>query len=256
MATMAQTASVADDARFFLKLAIAIAVTIVVAFAQHFALGRSSIDVPLVYHLHGVVYMGWVAIFVAQHWLAARGHIAGHRRLGRIAMLWIALMVVMGIAITVTVVQRGTTPFFFRPQHFLIANPLTLLAFVGLVVAAVRMRARTDWHRRLHLCAMAMILGPAFGRLLPSPFLIPWAFEVATLAGLIFPLIALVREWRAGAVHPAWKWGLPVLPIVLLFAHVAAPTAAAGALYQAVTDGTPGAAIAPLEFGAPPQGMM
>lgn len=248
-------APAADDARFFFRMAVAIAATIVASFSLHFALGRSSLAVPAVYHLHGLTYMGWVAIFVAQHWLAASGRVAAHRRLGRLAMAWVALMVVMGLAITVTVIQRGTTPFFFLPQHFLIANPLTLFAFVGLVIAAVAMRRRSDWHRRLHLCAMVMILGPAFGRLLPSPFLTPYAFEVTTLAGLIFPLIAIAREWRAGAVHPAWKWGLPLLPLALLIALPLGHSAMATALYDWVTAGTPGAAVNPLAFGAPPPGM-
>lgn len=245
----------ADDARFFFKLAVAIAITIVGSFSLHFALGRSSLAVPAVYHLHGLAYMGWVAIFVAQHWLAASGRVAAHRRLGRLAMAWVVLLVVMGVAITVAVIQRGTAPFFFVPQHFLVANPLTLMTFVGLVMAAVAMRRHSDWHRRLHLCAMVMILGPAFGRLLPLPFLIPYAFEIGALAGLIFPLIAIAREWRAGAVHPAWKWGLPLLPLALLIAYLLGYSAMATALYDWVTAGTPGAAVDPLAFGAPPPGM-
>lgn len=243
------------DARFFFKLAVAIAITNVIAFSVHFALGRSTLAVPAVYHLHGLTYMGWLAIFVTQHWLAATGRIAHHRLLGRLAMAWVVLMVVMGVAITVTVIQRGTVPFFFLPQHFLIANPLTLLAFVGFVVAAIAMRRQSDWHRRLHLCAMAMILGPAFGRLLPAPLMVPYAFEISTLAGLIFPLIAVVREWRAGAVHRLWRWALPVLPAVLLIAHALGHSALASNIYGWVAAGTPGAAVAPLSYGKPPAGM-
>jgi hypothetical protein len=255
MATYGQADGLRDDGRFFLKIAVAIAITNVAAFSMHFALGRSTLAVPAIYHLHALTYMGWVAIFVAQHWLAASGRIDGHRRLGRLALAWVALMIVMGLAITVTVVQRGTTPFFFQPQHFLIANPLTLFAFVGLLAAAVTLRKRTDWHQRLHLCAMAMILGPAFGRLLPAPFMIPYAFEITTLAGLVFPLIAIVREWRAGKVHPAWKWGMPALPLVLLMASLVGYSALATEVYHWVTAGTPGAAVDPLAFGAPPPGL-
>jgi hypothetical protein len=255
MATRSMTSASADDAAFFLKIAVAIAITIVGSFSMHFAMGRSTLAVPAVYHLHGLAYMFWVAIFVIQHWLAAKGRIDLHRRIGRIAMAWVALLVVMGIAITVTVIQRGTTPFFFLPQHFLVANPLTLLGFVVLVGAAVALRLRTDWHRRLQLCAMAMILGPAFGRLLPSPLMIPYAFEIGAMAGLIFPLIAVAREWRAGSVHPAWKWGLPVLPLALLLGYGLGHSALAGEIYAWVTAGTPGASIDPLAYGTPPPGM-
>lgn len=255
MASVVPTATSGDDARFFMKLGLAIGLTIFAAFTMHMALGRSTFAQPLVYHLHGIVFMGWVVIFMTQHVLAASGRIALHRRLGWLALGWVGLMLVFGLAITVTVVQRGTTPFFFLPQHFLVANPLTLFAFTGLVLAAIAMRKRTDWHRRLHLCAMAMILGPAFGRLLPSPFLIPWAFEISTFAGIIFPLIAVAREWRQGAVHPAWRWGLPILPLVLVLGYVLGHSALAGEIYGWITAGTPGAMVAPLAYGTPPPGL-
>jgi hypothetical protein len=250
------TAALPDtDARFFFKLAVGIAALIVTGFSLHFAMGRSSFAQPAVYHAHALVYMGWVAIFVAQHWLAANGRIDHHRRLGRLALGWVALMVLFGVAITVTVIQRGMTPFFFLPQHFLVANLLTLFAFVGLLTTAIAKRKQTDWHQRLHLCAMTMILGPAFGRLLPAPLLIPYAFEITVLVGGIFPLIAIAREWRRGAVHPAWKWGLPILPITLLAASLLGHSAMAGEIYAWVTAGTPGATVDPLAYGALPPGM-
>lgn len=252
MATQVVPSAAPDDARFFFKLAVAIAATIFAAFSLHLALGRSSFGAPTIVHLHAVVFMGWVVIYVLQHGLAASGRIALHRQMGRLALLWVVLMLWFGMAVTIAVIQRGQAPFFFLPQHFLVANPLTLFAFVGLIGAAVAMRKQTDWHRRLHLCAMAMILGPAFGRLFPSPFLIPWAFEVATLAGLIFPLIAVWREWRTGAVHPAWKWGLPVLPIVLTIAYFVGHSDVGGAIYHWVVAGTPGANVDPLAYGPVP----
>jgi hypothetical protein len=255
MATSAAVLGRDDDARFFLKLAVAITLTIFGAFTMHMALGRSTFSQPAIYHAHGIIFMGWAVIYLTQHWLVVNGRMGLHRRLGWLSLAWVGLMLVFGIAITVTVIQRGTTPFFFLPQHFLIANPLTLFAFVGLVVAAIAMRKRTDWHRRLHLCAMAMILGPAFGRLFPSPFLIPWAFEISSLAGLVFPLIALAREWRRGSVHPAWRWGLPVLPLVLLFAYAFGHSVMAGNIYGWVAAGTAGATVDPLAYGQPPPGM-
>jgi hypothetical protein len=219
-------------------------------------MGRSSFSAPLVVHAHAFVFMTWVGIYVLQNWLVATGRVALHRRMGWVALAWIGLMMWFGIAVTVSIVQRGMTPFFFLPQHFMIANPLGMLGFVGLVTAAIAMRRRTDWHRRLQLCAMTLLMGPAFGRLLPMPFLIPYAFEIASLAGLIFPAIAVGREARRGAVHPAWRWGLPVLPILLLGALFIAHSPVGGAIYAWVTAGTTGAAVAPLEYGPSPLGML
>ena len=56
------------------------------------------------------------------------------------------------------------------------------------------MRRRTDWHRRLHYCGTALLMGPAFGRLLPMPLLAPWAFEATFIAVMIFPIIGVIAE--------------------------------------------------------------
>jgi len=170
--------SPADEARFYFKLAVTMAGLIIVGFSVHSTLGRSTFAAPLTVHLHAVVFMGWVGLYVLQNWLVATGRVAVHRRFGWIAVPWMVAMLWLGYATTVGMVQRGVVPFFFLPQHFLIADPMMLLCFAGLTAAALALRRRTDWHRRLHLCAMAILLGPAFGRLIPMPFLTPFAFEM------------------------------------------------------------------------------
>ena len=249
---MTATQGPADEARFYFKLAVAMALTVVAGFSLQLAMGRSSFGAPPVVHAHAVVFMGWVGIYVLQNWLVASGNVALHRRVGWLALAWVGLMIWFGLAVTISMIQRGVAPFFFLPQHFLVANPLGLLGFVGLLGAAVALRRRTDWHRRLHLCAMAMLMGPAFGRILPMPLLTPYAYEIAGLAGLMFPLIAIWREARSGAVHPAWRWGVPVIPATLLLALLLGHSAIGASIYQWVTAGTPGAAVAPLEYAPPP----
>lgn len=242
-----------DEARFYFKLAVAMALTVVAAFSIQFAFGRSSFSAPPVVHAHAVVFMGWVGIYVLQNWLVANGRVALHRRVGWLAVAWVGLMIWFGLAVTISIIQRGSVPFFFLPQHFLIANPVGLLGFVGLLSAAVAMRRRTDWHRRLHLCAMALLMRPSTGRLLPMPLLTPHAFEIAALVGLVFPLVAVWREARLGAIHPAWRWGLPVTPILLLLALWLGHSPFGAAVYEWTTAGTPGAAVLPLDYGLPPE---
>jgi len=170
--------SPADEARFYFKLAVMMAGLIIVGFSVHLTLGRSTFAAPVTVHLHAVVFMGWVGLYLLQNWLVATGRVAVHRRFGWIAVPWMVAMLWLGYATTVGMVQRGVVPFFFLPQHFLIADPMMLLCFAGLTAAALALRRRTDWHRRLHLCAMAILLGPAYGRLIPMPFLTPFAFEM------------------------------------------------------------------------------
>ncbi|WP_422060436.1 hypothetical protein [Sphingopyxis sp.] len=254
MATIAQEPlAAADKDRFYFRSAVAMAIIIVTGFTMQWAMGRSTFTARPLVHAHGLIFMTWVGIFVAQSWFASSGSVALHRRLGRIAALWTLLMIVFGFWITIDMVQRGTAPFFFQPQHFLIANPANILCFAILIGAALRMRRRPDWHMRLQLCAMASILGPAFGRLLPMPLLAPHAWNIAGLCGLAIPVIGMVRDLRReGRVHPAWWWGMLGIVAAIPIAHLVAFSPLGDAIYASVTAGHPGAAVDGLAFAPPP----
>ena len=239
--------------RFAFKMAVAMALTVVIGFSTQLAMGRSTFASPLRVHLHAVVFMGWVAIFLAQSYLATRGPLALHRKLGWLAAGWAGLMVVLGFVVSVTMARNGTVPFFFMPQQFLIADPLTVLMFAGVTAAAIINRKRTDWHARLHIGAMAVIVAPAFGRLLPMPLLSPYAFEAAGMATLVFPLAGMIRDQRKlGRVHPAWLIGAAAIIGNILLFDLIAYSPLGDALYHWATAGSPGAAVPGLEFAAPP----
>lgn len=257
MATLAETrlTPAADDTRFFMFAAFGMAFTVAAGFSLQLAMGRSSFAAPPLVHAHALVFMGWVTLYVLQNVFAAKGNSALHKRLGWIGAGWIFAMLVIGCTVTVAVARRGQVPFFFRPLHFLVFDALTLIAFMGLVIAAIRLRRRTDWHRRLQYCGMSLLLGPAFGRLLPMPLLKPLAFEATFAAVMIFPLVGMWSDLRrTGAVHPAWKWGIGVMIGSLILTEAITYSPVGTALYDAVTSGSPGANIAPLEFPAPPEG--
>ena len=257
MATLSQPplAHSVGDERFFLKSAIVMALVIVVGFSLQLAMGRSTFASPLRVHVHAVLFMGWVAIYVLQNTLVATGRIGLHRRLGWFAVVWAAAMVASGIAVTVIMTRAGTVPFFFQPLQFLVFDPVAVLTFAGLTAAAVVLRRRTEWHRRLHFCGMAMLLAPAFGRILPLPLLQPWAWEATFAVTLLFPIAgAWADRRRFGQVHPAWRWGIGTM--LGSFAVVEALTynPVGLSLYEAVTEGSPGAEIDPLAFPPPPDG--
>jgi hypothetical protein len=254
MATHAAPISSSDD-RFFLITALAMALVVVLGFSTQLAMGRSTFASPPHVHLHAIVFMGWVAIYVAQTAFAATGSMTLHRRLGWIATGWMIAMVIMGFVVTISMVRRGVVPFFFTPVQFLVFDPMSVLTFAALTAAAVVNRHRTDWHRRLHYCGMSLLLGPAFGRLLPMPFLIPYAWETTIIFVLIFPVIGVLADLRrTGIVHRAWIWGIAtiigsaLLTNAIVFGPLGAP------IYRAVAAGSPGALIAPSEFPPPPNG--
>lgn len=202
-------AAEAAERRFFRNLAIAWALVITAGFLSNILTGRSSFAAAPIVHVHAFVFFGWVALFVAQNVLIAGGNAALHRRLGKLAALWPLLMIGVGLAVMLESLHRNGGPFVFGAAEFLVSNPLSLITFAALVYAALAMRRRSDWHRRLMICAVVQISGPGFGRLLPAPLLMPYAWQVVQLVGLVFIFAGMLRDRRQlGRVHPAWFVGL------------------------------------------------
>lgn len=248
-------ASGGRDGRFFLGGAFVMTAVIVAGFSVQLAMGRSSFSSPPLVHAHAIIFMGWVVIYLLQNVFATTGRMGLHRRLGWVAAAWVVPMVALGCAVTFAIVRRAGVPFFFRPLQFLVFDPVSLFTFAGLTVSAILLRRETDWHRRLHFCAMSLLLGPGFGRLLPMPLLIPWAWEATVVACLLFPLAGMVADLRRGGrVHPAWLWGVAAILGSVILTEAITYSPVGGAIYRAVAAGSPAAAVAPLAFPAPPGG--
>jgi hypothetical protein len=257
MASIAQDIPLTSsgDDRFFVRGAVIIALTIVAGFSVQYLMGRSTFYAPPLVHAHAIVFMGWVAIYLTQNLLIGSRRLDIHRKLGWIAVGWLGPMVLLGCLVTLNMVRGGRVPFFFRPLQFLVFDPMTLFFFAGLTIAAVTMRRQTDWHRRLHFCGMSLLLGPAFGRLLPLPLLQPWAWEAAFAAGLLFPLAGVLSDLRRkGRVHPAWRYGIGAMIACLVLTEAVTYSPVGAALYRVTTAGSPGAAVPALEFAPPPAG--
>ena len=242
-----------NDDRFFVRGAIVMALTIVAGFSFQHAMGRSTFMSPPLVHAHAIVFMGWVAIYLAQNLLIGTGRVDIHRKLGWIALGWLFPMILLGCLVTLAMLRRGQVPFFFRPLQFLVFDPMTLFFFAGLTIAAVTMRRQTQWHRRLHFCGMSLLTMPAFGRLLPMPLLQPWAWEAAFAASMIFPIAGIVADLRrSGQVHPAWRYGIGAMLACFVLTEAITYSPVGTALYRVVTAGSPGASVPALEFAPPP----
>ena len=230
------------ERRSYMIMALAMALVIVAGFSFNLAMGRSSFAVPAIYHVHAAVFMGWLALWVAQAVTIATGHRALHIRLGRIAYFWIPLMAALGIAIMIIVARRNGGPFFFAVNEFLISNILGLLCFAGLALWALRVRRHTGWHRRLIFSAMVILTGPGIGRLLPMPLLIPNAWTISFAVTMVFPAIAMAIDIRRyGRIHPALLWGTGIVVAAFVGSMLLAYSPLGYAITEAVIAGTPGA---------------
>lgn len=212
-------ANFASDQAFFRRMAIAIAAFILFGFAQWSARGFVDFgQVPIWVHLHGLAFVGWLALFVTQNMLAERGSLALHRQLGWAGCALVAAMVVLGSFTGVKAIELHRAPPFFANGYFLALSWLGVGAFAAMFIWAIAMRRHTEWHRRLMLSATILLMEPAFGRLLPMPLLGaagPWLEMLLQLA--VFGIAFRHDLRQRGSVHPALQWGA----LALIGQHVA-----------------------------------
>lgn len=97
----------ASPFRLFVIGAIAMSAITIAGFTAQLLAGRSSFGAPPKVHAHAVVFMGWLAIYVAQSLLAMQGSKVWRRRLGWLAMVWLPIMLFPGSRFVVDRVRRG-----------------------------------------------------------------------------------------------------------------------------------------------------
>ncbi|MBX7539845.1 hypothetical protein [Qipengyuania sphaerica] len=255
MATAAaapEDTAIRGNTRFFTIMAFVMSFIIVAGFVVNLAFARSTFDVPWPYHVHGVIFMSWLGIYCGQHLTASQQNWALHAKFGKIAYLWVPLMVIFGTVIMVVVARRTGGPFFFHVSEFLWSNTMLVWLFGGLTFWALSRRRYTGWHRRLMLCGMAILTGPGLGRLLPLPLMIPNAWLITTICTMIFPVIGMIADKRKhGRVHPAYWWGLGLYIAVFAISVLLAHSSFGMGITEQVITGTPGAER-PMEAFLPP----
>ena len=242
MATLATSRSGSrggGDERFFLRSAIVMAAIIVFGFSLQLAMGRSTFASPIRVHIHAILFMGWVAIYLVQNILVSTNRIALHRRLGWVAAAWMVAMTISGFFVTVVMVRNGTTPFFFQPLQFLVFDPLASPPSPALpsprssFAAAPNGTAAcifAEWR-----CCSDRPSGGSFrcrcssrGRgKRPS-----WSLCYSRCGGC-------GRTSVRGRVHPAWRWGVGTMLATFVLIQAITYSPVGTLIYDRVTAGSP-----------------
>lgn len=174
----------------------------------------SSGDLGMMRHVHGLVMTAWFVLFFVQARLVATGRTHIHRKLGAAGIVLAALVIGVGMATAIAAVRAGATPIGIPPMVFLVLPTGEMLAFASLFAAAIALRKRSDWHKRLMLLATLAMLAPAMARL-PFEFVSkggpPVFFALVDLVIIAFIAFDTIRNRR---LHPAFMAGLAFIVFI------------------------------------------
>jgi hypothetical protein len=186
-------------------MSVANLITVFAGFSRTFFLRPYFQTQPLLPLLiaHGIIFSGWIVLFVTQTTLVATKRTRIHMRLGILGGVLASFMIVIGMY-TAIVRAKGPSPIpDVNPLAFLTIPLGDMLLFGILVGAALYFRRRADTHKRLMLLATIAILPAAVARL-PIGFIEtggPLVFfglsDLFILPLLVFDIITRGRPHRA-----------------------------------------------------------
>lgn len=193
---------------FFVTFASVFALIVFTGFSRTFFIPvvEGTFSRPWVVHVHGALFFTWTGLLLLQAVLAATRRLKLHRRIGAIAAWLIVPMLVLGsvVAVRDTINDfhagegNGALSFFY--------GELADLAMFGLLAgAAMLLRNKPEYHKRLVILGSLGLLGAAFGRITEIAPAYPYVFF-----GLIVS-VALYDLRSRRSVHPATLIGGAVL---------------------------------------------
>jgi hypothetical protein len=199
----------ATHTQFYLGLSLFMVAIVLAGFWPSYfgPMLRGNVARPLVIQLHGIVFVGWMALLVFQVAVAARGNVRLHRRIGQwgIAYGWLVLLMGLAASLAAPVMHANAGDWTRDRAAGFLLTPLGDMALFGSFFgAAVWYKSRPEIHKRLMVVATVALLFAAVGRMgietKPTLFELVWLSPV--FAGMAYDLIARRR------VHPAYIVGL------------------------------------------------
>ena len=151
---------------FFLAMAFVQAAIVVYGFSHTVPFDLAH-GLPILLIVHALVFGAWIALTLIQPALVMTNSLVWHRRLGWIGTGLAAAIVVMGVSAIIFALRSNNLPDIYPQNLFIMRGLIGLLVFAGLFIAAVLLRRRAQWHKRLMLCASVVVIVPGLERALP-----------------------------------------------------------------------------------------
>jgi uncharacterized membrane protein YozB (DUF420 family) len=201
--------------RFYIA---ASSLTVVIAFVGFWPtyfgpLFHRTVAVHPIIHFHAAVYVGWLALFIAQAALAATGRIRQHRALGRIGIGYGVIVILVGLLVTFHRFDTRIDELGLEESLGFLTWPLIdMVIFTPVFALAVVYRGKPEIHKRLMVVATTTLLIAPAGRVMFLGSLLPWPLILTVwyspvLLGLAYDLL------KKRLIHPVYVAGLGVLYI-------------------------------------------
>lgn len=159
-----------SERRFYVGMAIAILVTVLVGFGRSFFLrplfpGHPAPSEPIFY-VHGLVFTFWILLFVTQVSFVFLGNVRMHRKFGLLGAVLAIAMLVLGVSGALTAASRATgfVNIPVPPLQFLAIPLFDMILFPTFVALAFIYRRDLQSHKRWMLLATLNIITAAIAR--------------------------------------------------------------------------------------------
>jgi hypothetical protein len=169
-----------------------------------------SVSAPAPFFIfHGVLMSGWMVLLAGQAILISARQVQWHRWLGVFGTGYAAVIVVVGCMSTLKAAAREASAHssMLASQFNVLALELTQMAlFAGLVSAAVVLRRRPDWHKRLMILATLCLLPNPIVRLsmLSTAEFLSHNIVLVSLWAVVVAVVGVIDAYRRRAVHPVY----------------------------------------------------
>src|SRR4051812_30989526 len=202
----------ATDRKFYTGIAVAMLFTALVGFSRTYFLGLISGHARTItgrvpnatVHLHALLFMSWLGLFIVQTSLIATHRVKVHRKLGYFGVALAAAMIVVGGRTAVEAARLGAVPPGAKPWNFIAIPFGDITSFAIFFLGAVLWRNNKDKHKRLMILASASLMSAALVR---WPGVLAGAGALARCSGHW----TAARLWINAAV-PHRRWS--VRPVV------------------------------------------
>lgn len=201
-----------SDRQFFATYLAIIWIAIVLGFGldsfKKFNAGK--LDYPWPVHAHALAFGGWLLLFTVQVLAIRSGNYARHRRTGRLALVFLPLMLVTGpwASVAMDAIKFGHPKTAFPFMSIQFAN---VIGAAVLIVAGLLKRHDAAAHKRLMLMSILALAEPGLSRIYSDSLeqlLGPgrWQFWVETYVGtfVLMAGVGIYDRITRGSLHPAY----------------------------------------------------